>query len=66
MIMFEIIQDSKSMYVNLDQVVAISEDPEDSSKTQLWVSLADDDRQYFHAEEAIWDLMSRVKAEIGQ
>jgi hypothetical protein len=66
MIMFEILQDGTSMFINLDRVIAVTEDPEDEGKTQLWISMAEDSPQFFRADEPVWDLMARIKAEIGQ
>lgn len=62
MILLEILQEEKSVYVNLDNVVSVTEDPDDANKSLLWTSFADDG-ECFIANEPVWDLVERIKAE---
>ena len=65
MILLEIIQDGTPMYVNMDYVLSITEDPDDATKCLLWTSMVGDG-EYFIADEPVWELASRVREELAK
>lgn len=60
--LFEIIQDGKQMFVNLERVLAITEGESDTPTAVLWFSL-EGDGECFIADEPLWEIAERIKNE---
>lgn len=65
MILLEIIQDGAPIYVNMDYVLSVTEDPDDATKCLLWTSMVGDG-EYFIADEPVRKLAGRIREEIAK